>query len=337
MLIWHKVLLGYLFKHFTWILFSICLLFCLIDYATTFSLSKAATPISELGQRYLRYLLNEASLLVSLSAFLSSFITTYHIVERRELLALAAGGYSLKKTLLPYFIFSLICVTSIFLSQNYLYPYVAHNRVTDKATSMYIDCIELPKSYLICQKAPHTDILHDLYWLHNDKEMDYIDSLIIKDGRAIGRNVFHLKKDDRGKWYTANKFVEKELPLSSISQSLVNSIADPSIQKLSDLIHNIKQRPSKRYEYTAHIVYRAFSLLICPFYILLPFFLFAYFSRSYPWLKIFIGLAASLLLSRPVSETLLNLSVLQSFIPSIALLTIGTLMLIMMSIRYARI
>jgi lipopolysaccharide export LptBFGC system permease protein LptF len=336
--LWLNFLFKRLFVHFTWIFFSICFFFCLLHYATTFSLSRTPSDLSGMFRDYLLFLTNEAPFLITISGLITSIITTFQIVNQRELLSMTINGYSLKKSCIPYLGFSLFCVVSIFFAQNFLSPTLENRLSTNESKRKnLIICLEIPKSgHLICHQKSHSEELTDLYWIENEQRVHYIEILKLNQKKPVATHLFTLEKNSQEQWELVEKKSNVVLPFSTLSKDLVSSLLTPRQQTLPLLLKNIQTISSKKYLYASHFAYRILTMVVAISFILLPFFYFSNFSRVYPWYLFFIGSILFLIFFRVVCDALLILSSLPTFIPSLLLLTLGAFMLIITLFKYAR-
>ena len=202
-MIWKRYFLREFSKIFCLVIFSAYFLFVLIDYSThTKNFHQTGVQIVDILLYYLYQFTMQAEILIVLALLLSTVkvLTTLNI--RREIVALAASGISMRKLQTPFLLVALLA--TLFLYANFQWLEPSATRKLEAFESKYLkdtNSISTHSTYLKDGSVllyHHFDVetnhLHDLFWV---KDLDYIyhiQTLDLKNSTAINVDIIERAK-----------------------------------------------------------------------------------------------------------------------------------------------
>ncbi|MBT3393871.1 MAG: YjgP/YjgQ family permease [Waddliaceae bacterium] len=247
--IWERYVLKEILKIFFFFLAAFYLLFIFIDYSThTKSFFLFDTPLKELVQYYLYQFSYRVPILIPFAIVLAVIKVLCSLNVNRELLALQAGGISIKMLMRPFFFVAVIFMLSLFFNYEYIIPKATlHLQVFEddyfndpadkKKLALSVNDLILPdNSKIIYQNYdPAHQRFYDVYWVRSSSDIYRIKHLLPYEATPRGYNVSHFTGDD-GFITQEERFLEMLFPdMHFDEEDLRSSVIPYKEQSISQL------------------------------------------------------------------------------------------------------
>jgi lipopolysaccharide export system permease protein len=265
-LIWQRYLLQHFLRIF--LLFLICFygLYVLIDYAshtTAFAHHKTLQWIDIL-RYYIFVFASRAEILIPLALLIALVQTLCTFNSRYEIVALMAGGLSLRQLMRPFIWAGLFCTLLMYNNEQFLLPKALHklrkfeeqtkhqkNRHSQMLAAQHV--ILEDGSLLIYQKyEPTEERFFDAYWIESPDSIYRMKYLYPNYQIPAGHFVDYLKRQVNGTMIQETAHRQIDLPKIKFNPELLQSaIMDPDILSITELgeqvfkISHVHEKESK--------------------------------------------------------------------------------------------
>lgn len=264
MKIWQKYFLKEFFK--TFFLFLICFygLYCLIDYSShtsNMSHGHGSFGIKDVFVYYLSEFSRRFDIIVPFGLLLATARTLLLFNSRSELVALMAGGFSLKSLLTPFLAVGLTATLLSYANEEWLQPLAAkhiksieHRYALIKSKKRGIPTAHhIPlsdHSVLVFQHyLENEDLFKDLYWVKSTDSVYRMGALKPFETPPIAYEVEVIERQPNGYLMVTN--THDALPLSDFSlhkEQLLEVIIPPAHYPLSQLKRDLPTDPKSEKE-----------------------------------------------------------------------------------------
>ncbi len=209
--IWERYFLKEFVKVFFLFLFSFYFLYILIDYSMHAKVfSHANVPLFQLIQYYLYHFTKRTEVLVPFAIMLATVKVLCSLNINNELVALRAGGISLKTIVRPFLVASCALTVLTFINFEYITPYALTS--LQRFEDSHFDNVEMKKKGEAINKIALNDgssILYqhydssqqrffDTYWFKTVDDIYHIKYLHLHEELPKGTFIDHLRRDDEG-------------------------------------------------------------------------------------------------------------------------------------------
>ncbi|MBJ7448939.1 MAG: LptF/LptG family permease [Parachlamydiales bacterium] len=283
-LIWQRYYLKEAFKVFSLLLFSFYFLYMLIDYAFHAQVfTNKHFPLSTIGQYYLCHISKRAYILLPFALMISTLKVLTGCNQSKELVALMAGGISIRKILTPFVLFALACTTILYINTQWIQPQaVARLEVIEEAffnkgltskNASHVNALTLlDDSHLIYQhydSAKHS--FNDIFWIKTSNDIYRMKTLYIDLNSKeipVGKYVDHLQRNGAGEFVVSETFQTQEFPNIEFEEmSLQTVLIPPREQSLTQLITSYYKAKRHQHHSSGEIIgvlnYKIALPLIC--------------------------------------------------------------------------
>lgn len=305
---WERYFLKEILKIFTLFLSCFYGLYILIDYAShTSALANHHTQIqlSELGRYYLFVFASRADILIPLALLLATIKNLCTLNTRQELVALMAGGFSLKMLLRPFLITACFCTLLLFLNEQYLLPPALKKlrRIEDankhqrkrNNLPLSVRSITLEDGSLLLFQSYDSvkEQFFDVYWLRSFNDVYRIKFLSPYKTPPEGKYVDHLVRQKDGTLLQVESFViHPFLAMRFNSEILQSTIQDADALSLTELWQQLPNTENPLSEKESRVLtafyWKSTIPWLCLLAVLAPAPFCVYFSRQLPIFFIYI-------------------------------------------------
>ena len=248
---WQRYCFSHLFKMTGLCLLTVYLLYVFFDYSTHMREFSTGISFDLVVQYYSWQLLKHLHILLPLALLLATIKVLTSLNHTFELVALQAGGLSLKKLMLPFLITASASSMFLYINNEYLLPKAAV--AIDAFEDLYFTkehrfqplLTRLPLSDgtdLYYQRFfQSTMALFDVYWVKNMDHLYRIKSLSLTPSGPIGYHVDELKREN-GQMKLIASHDNLSLPLLRIETlaktRFLSSFEAKSIAELNKHLHS---------------------------------------------------------------------------------------------------
>ncbi len=264
MKIWQKYFLKEFFK--TFFLFLLCFygLYCLIDYAghtSSMNHSHGSFGWKDVIFYYFSEFSRRFDIIVPFGLLLATARTLLLFNSRSELVALMAGGYSLRSLLTPFILVGLFMVMFSFANEQWVQPIASRhiksiedhyallkNKKRGIRSAQHIALAN--GSLLIFQTFSESeDLFKDLFWIRSVNEIYRIKTLEAFKTPPIAREVELLTRQKNGYLMVTNSYDTIALEDIILNRAqLMETIAQPSHFPIGDLWKKLPESPRSEKE-----------------------------------------------------------------------------------------
>jgi lipopolysaccharide export system permease protein len=244
--IWQRYLFKEAIKVFFLFIFSFCFIYILIDYsANLFRLGNFS--LIHIVQYYVSQIIIEANILIPAALLLGTIKVLCSANQRRELIALMAGGISIKRVVGPFLFLGCICTALLFINTQFFIPLSKQILQEMTGTSQHkrlsrssaVNVIYLnDNSKMIYQDFDaHKNVYFDLYWIRSSDDLYHMKHLLSSASPPQGLFVDHIERDPFGYLTKTESFSEMNFPQLHLSANDLREKNTPLINlSLSQLL-----------------------------------------------------------------------------------------------------
>lgn len=264
MKIWHRYFLKTFFS--TFFLFLICFygLYCLIDYSghtSNMNHHHGGFGLLEIIFYYVGEFSRRFDIIIPFGILLATARTLLLFNSRSELVALMAGGYSLRSLLTPFIFVGLAMTLISFANEEWVQPRASHyiKSIEDRyvllkkkkrgiPTAHHVPLVD--GSLLIFQNyIENEELFKDLFWIRSTDEIYRMGTLKAFQSPPIAGDVELLQRQDNGFLMVANThdtLAMEDLVLNK--NQLLETIVQPTLFPLSLLWEKLPDAPKSEKE-----------------------------------------------------------------------------------------
>lgn len=307
--IWEK----YFFKEFlkTFFLFLLCFygLYILIDYAShTSALPHHQVQIH--GNHIIRYYLyvfaSRVEILIPVALVIAFVKTVTTLNSHNELVALMAGGISLKTLMRPFIAIALFCIALLYFNEQFLLPEALRKlrRIEDSTkvqktkypNQLAARHVVLEDGSLLLFQSYDTskEMFFDVYWVESIDNIYKIKYLFPHSSTPNGEYVDHLVRQPHGELIRDASYTNLAFPNMVFNKKvLLSTIIEPDVLSIYDLGIQASQLPKEPNEKECKLLTAFYWKLtvpwLCLLTILIPAPFCVHFSRHLHVFFIYVG------------------------------------------------
>lgn len=264
MKIWQRYFLKEFFK--TFFLFLICFygLYCLIDYSghtSSMNHNHGSFGIRDIILYYLSEFSRRFDIIVPFGLLLATARTLLLFNSRSELVALMAGGYSLKSLLTPFILVGFAMTLLSFANEEWVQPIAARHikSIEDRYALLKKKKRGIPTAHhiqladgslLIFQTyLEEQELFKDLFWVRSIDNITRMGQLTAFTVPPLAYEVEQLERQKEGHLKITNTY--ETLPLNELSlnkNQLMETIVQPTLFSLSHLWQKLPDSPKSEKE-----------------------------------------------------------------------------------------
>lgn len=252
--IWERYFLREMTKTFLFVLFGFYGLYMLIDYSShAQSFSNYQLTIQNILTYYSTEFSTRMNVLVPFAILIACIRTLSALNSNNELTALRASGVKLKRLLLPFVAFSILCTALLYINEEMLQPYTLQyqkqfNQLRSKAKEkkyqrQFIQQLPLEDGSSLIFKNFNTDkeLFEDAYWIRSIDDIYRIQFLYpYAKGIPEGEVIEHLERNANGGLVVTKTLEKKIFPEMIFNrQVLLETITSPDKLSISMLKEKI--------------------------------------------------------------------------------------------------
>lgn len=299
--IWERYFAKETLKLLFLILGCFYFLYFLIDYSTRSGSGHHHSTLSfiNLVKYYSFELIQKLDILLPFALMISTIRTLTQLNTQNELVAMMAGGISMKRILRPFIIIALISVSLIYINTQFAIPealkHMRHmqdlhalkkNKTRRKMIVQHV-ALRDNSTLLFQDFDPSAEKFSDVYWIKSFNEIYHMQSLAPTTHPPTGFFVDYLARDESGKMEKVNSFQVKKFPQIKFNKKmLLDTIIPPEEMSLTKLWQRIphleKISSEKEAEFLTTFYQKLAMPWLCLFAVLLPAPYCVKFSRYFP-------------------------------------------------------
>jgi lipopolysaccharide export system permease protein len=254
--VWQRYFISELLKIFILFIISFYFLYVLIDYSAHAKIFQTG-QISFFGMTlyYGSQFTRHADMLLPISLMIASIkvLTTSNV--RKELLALAAGGISLKEILRPFLLMSIFFACLLYLNFQFVQPsalqqienfeerYFKEHAKNDSERQVQTVFLEDGSLFIYQFYHPNKKCFFDTYWVKNHDLIYRIHTLFPHENTPLGHCVDILERKSSGDIVKIESHASLSLPEMYFNpKTLYNETHPPSMQSLTKLFYHLRQK-----------------------------------------------------------------------------------------------
>ena len=276
--IWERFVLKEIFKIFLLILCSFYFLFIIMDSSTHMEeiIKNKNVPYSSLFFYYILLFSKLSPLLFPLALLISTVKVLCSLNKNNELVAMQAGGISLKKITMPFLFVSLILTAINYLNIEYSIPYsLTYTRQFEK--KYFAKQTKRPpkkKSVFVYQMDDGTRLIYqnynspekslfDVFWVLSSDEIWHMKTLTLEKPYPKGQFVDHIKRNSEGELEKKESYETYCFNTLSLDPNGKTSVGNPiENRSISDLYHLLQTKTtfsiSNKAAIKTHLYYKLF-------------------------------------------------------------------------------
>lgn len=251
MFIWQRYLFKETIKVFFLFIFSFCFIYVLIDYsANLFRLGNFS--LIHTIQYYLSQIIIEANILIPAALLLGTMKVLCSANQRRELMALMAGGISIKKALGPFLFLGGICTALLFINTQFFIPIsrqllqemigTSHHKKFAQSSAVNVIYLNDNSKMVYQEFDAQKNVYFDLYWIRSSDDLYHMKRLISSTSPPRGLFVDHIERDSSGFLAKTESFQEMNFPELHLSSADLREKNTPLINlSLSQLLGKLSR------------------------------------------------------------------------------------------------
>lgn len=237
---WERYFLWQMIKVFFLFICSFCFLYVLIDYSANIHVFRIGHfSLIPIVKYYLFHLIIEANILVPAALLLSTIKVLSSANNKRELIALMAGGICAKKIIRPLLAFAVLCTGFLYINAEYFIP-SSHNMMQkisgrdqqikpDSYSSGSVKVLHLQDhSKIIYQNYdPEKQAFFDVFWVRSPDDIYHMKYLFSDGAFPTGKYVDHMERNSSGALTKTESFTEKAFNQLSLAKQEINDQKKP--------------------------------------------------------------------------------------------------------------
>lgn len=281
--IWERYFLREITKVFLLFLVGFYGLYAILDYSThSSSFQHYRFTFIEVILFYLYEFVGQMNVLVPFAMLIACVKTLCTLNTRNELVALLVGGIKLKRLMLPFIFFGLICTAMLYVNTEYLHPkslkfhkLFSETRAKEKQKKNHHPhiqqvALEDNSSFIFQEYQANAERFFDAYWIRSIDDIYRIKYLIPNLETPKGIQVEHYKRDKSGALVVIESAEEMELPqLHFNKKSLLDTVTSPDELAISTLKAKLPQEDKVLSEKDAKLLTTYYYKLAMPWLCLL--------------------------------------------------------------------
>lgn len=262
-MIWQRYLFKQIIPLFLLIIFSLLFLYVFIDYSTH---GKAFTgvPLHAIALSYLYQFSTQAPILLTLALLLTTIKVLTSLSHRREIVALASAGISLKKLSQPFIFLALLCMGLLYANFEWLEPVAEVKLEAFKSEHLKKEHLSMPHQLQLqdgsCLFYNRCDfegqMLYDLFWVKNLDLIYHCTTLDLRSFEAT--DVRLIERDGEGLHFTKSE-EKKSLEIFGFKRESLLPLC------LSKGVQQKKWCPRIYYQLSVPLAALFFTLAVIPF------------------------------------------------------------------------
>lgn len=208
--LWDRYFYWEILKNFCLFLVAFYLVYAVVDYSSKAkAFADSGMPVPKILLFYLCLFVRRIELIAPFGFMIASMRLLLQLNLRNELVAMLAGGISMRRLLRPFIVVSLFLITLTFINLEYWLPvsqrvyrkledaYLKHGGRRKQLMQRALYDIRLPDDSLMLYQ--HYDSakerFFDVFWVRDADDLYRIKYLDFKDRKPVGRLVDHLVRD----------------------------------------------------------------------------------------------------------------------------------------------
>jgi lipopolysaccharide export system permease protein len=256
---WERYFIGQFLTFFFFFLGCFYSLYVLIDYAShTSALPQNTTQIgwNDLIRYYLYIFASRSEILLPLALLIALIKTVTTLNSNHELVALMAGGISLKRLMRPFIVFSLAIVVLLYINEQFILPQAlmklrqieTHTKQKKQRASdgiaVHSLILENGTRLLFQSYDPIQANFFDVYWIESIDSIYRIKTLS-HAAIPVGHFVDHLVRQSTGELFQQTAYPTFLFPTIKFNREILQStIFEPDMHSLTELAdHYVKISP----------------------------------------------------------------------------------------------
>lgn len=205
--VWEKYIYKELFKLFSLLMIVTFFIYVVIDFSSRGTVYGADLSLEEFLYLYLANFSKEIDLFVPFSVLLATIRILCHMNVTHELVALLAGGISIRRIMLPFLLFGLFTSSLVLVNYETIHnpaqKYIKKLRDRDDPTGRTAKLNERIKSLMVRDDSlilyqhydTSRDRFFDVYWIRSLNDIVRIKYLYPHPEYSIGANIDFLVRD----------------------------------------------------------------------------------------------------------------------------------------------
>ncbi|MCE2983595.1 MAG: LptF/LptG family permease [Parachlamydia sp.] len=313
--IWQRYFFTEFIKFFFLCLGCFYLFYILIDFSSrTSSLPGKFSHIhwGQTLQYYFFVFSSRAEILIPVALLIAFVKTTTTLNMRQELVALMAGGFSLRQLLLPFLILGLLSTALLYMNEQWVLPSALKKlrriedgnkqRKTRHSPDMSVRHIHFENGTVLLYQEynSHKELFFDVFWIESPDSLYRMKYLSPYTSKPTGYFVDRIEREPGGELAFKESFNELSFNNMPFNQEILHSsIQEPDMLKLSEFFtelpgrnERLNEKESKLY---AAFYWKMLTPWLCCLAILAPAPYCIYFSRRLPVFFIYVGSLFSLI------------------------------------------
>ncbi|MDR3624218.1 MAG: LptF/LptG family permease [Chlamydiales bacterium] len=297
--IWQRYIFKEALKVFLFFIIGFYFLYVLIDYSVHVkNFTYARFSILDLSYYYSSHFTKRAGIIIPFALMLATIKVLSSLNNKRELVALSAGGLSFNTILRPLFLFAFLCMTLLYLNTEFLLPnaeiylkniekeYVENK--LDKTTPTLFTIQMKDGSVLVYQNFdPKQNLFFDVFWIKDSDHITRIKYLELDGTVPKGRYVDVLVRNKNNQLSLQHSFEETTFPTlhpeeEAIQESIIPISGESLTELFTEIYHSHKKPLEEKGELIAHFSYKLLMPLITLAVVLIPAPYCMRFSRNLP-------------------------------------------------------
>ena len=221
MKIWQKHLFRKISSIFFFILFCLFAIYVLIDLSINgIRFTSGNAKITDISAYYIYNFTAHLDLFLPLSFLLASLKVFFDSLHHFEFLSLQMAGISMKKLLLPFFVFGTLLALLGLANHEWIAPKAnrsayafknAHSKKKNQTQKKLQTILLDDHSELVYHRFdPIKNELKDVFWIRPDKDLWHIKTLCLSEFPPLARFADHLAQEE-GIWTKKESFEEKKI------------------------------------------------------------------------------------------------------------------------------
>lgn len=249
---WQRYFAFEFFKTFTFVLLIAFFLYTLIDFSSrkaSFQSHGMHFSFADIAQYYLLSFFKEINVLLPFSALIATIRTVSSLNRNRELIALLAGGISLKELMKPFLIIGILLSLTSTLNQEYFYPHALRKlRLMEAKKKLYSKkrkepagavksiTLEDGTTLLYSSFEQEEGVLGDVFWIKSIDDIYRMQELNLKSKNPLGIQVEHFLRKGTELLLASQEKERSFADLSLPHNFLLDTLAEKEELPLSDMV-----------------------------------------------------------------------------------------------------
>lgn len=305
MMIWERYFYREIIKVFCLFLASFYFLYVLVDASSRGrDLVGLLSSSSDFFYYYLFHFGKRFQLIAPFALMIATIRTLCTLNLHNEIVALMAGGLSLRRILRPFFIVALSCVCLVYLNQEFFLPHclttlkevksLHENREGKEQFGSNVEGMLLKDGSVLLYQGYDLirDRFYDLYWIKSVDDVYRIKYLYPDPTESIGAYVDHIVRNEDGLMEKVNSSPSLLFEQLGFEQEVIGqAIRSPEAMTLYQLWHSLPPRQSqygtRENQVMSAFAYKLMIPWLCLLVVLAPIPFCIQFTRNLPVFFIF--------------------------------------------------